>query len=50
MAQRRYNLPLDDLINDFGELFEAMFQGGERPCEQIFNVLIIEKNNFDEVA
>jgi hypothetical protein len=27
---------LDVLINDFGEVDEAMFQGVERPCENIF--------------
>jgi hypothetical protein len=50
MAQRRHNRHLDDLTDDFGEVLETMFQGGERPYELIFCVLINEKNNFDDVA
>jgi hypothetical protein len=35
---------------DFGEVVEAMFQGVERPYEQIFCMLSIEKSDSDEVA
>jgi hypothetical protein len=34
---------LDVLKNDFGEADEAMFQGVEKPCEQILCFLGIEK-------
>jgi hypothetical protein len=41
---------MDVLKNDFGEVEEAMIQGVERPYENIFCILGIEKSDMDEVA
>jgi hypothetical protein len=41
---------LNVLKNDLGEVYEAMFQGFERPCELIFCILVIKINDIDEVA
>jgi hypothetical protein len=38
--------PQDVPKNDFGEFDEAMFQGVERACEQIFCILRIEKTTW----
>jgi hypothetical protein len=35
--------------NDLGEADEMMFQGVERPCEIIFDILFIEKSDLYEV-
>jgi hypothetical protein len=37
------------LKNDFADVYEAMFQVIERQREIIFNILGIEKSDFDEV-
>jgi hypothetical protein len=37
---------LEVLKNDFGEVYEAMFQGFERPCELIFCIQVIEKKRL----
>jgi hypothetical protein len=41
---------LDVLRNDFGEVDEVMFRGVESPCELIFSILVIEKNDLVEAA
>jgi hypothetical protein len=35
---------------EFGEVDEAMFQGDERPCENIFWILSIQTSALVEVA
>jgi hypothetical protein len=41
---------LDVLKCNNGEVDEAMFEGVERQCEEIFNILSIQKSDLDEVA
>jgi hypothetical protein len=41
---------LNVLKNEIGKVYEAMFQGFERPCELIFCILVTEINDFEEVA
>jgi hypothetical protein len=40
---------LDVLKNVFGEVDEAMFQGVEKACEQIFCILRIEKTTWTKL-
>jgi hypothetical protein len=45
------NLPSGTFLkNDFSELDEAMFQSVERPYENIFCILSVEKSDLDEAA
>jgi hypothetical protein len=41
---------LDHLKKDFVQVDEVMYQGSQRPCEQTFCILGIEKSDLDEVA
>jgi hypothetical protein len=41
---------LNVLINDFGEVDEAMFEGVARQWELIFCILGIDKSNFHDVV
>jgi hypothetical protein len=43
IALRTHNLLLDIFKYVFGEVDETMFQGVERPCDNIFCILLIEK-------
>jgi hypothetical protein len=50
MVLREHNLPSGPLKKDFREFDEAMFQGVERPYENIFFMLSFEIIDSDEVA
>jgi hypothetical protein len=43
-------MPSGRIKNDFGEVDEALFQSVEGPCELIFCILRVERNDLDEVA
>jgi hypothetical protein len=51
MAVWTHNLPSGHLKrNDSREVDEGIFQGVERPCEQIISLLGVKKSDFDEVV
>jgi hypothetical protein len=50
MALRTHNLPSGHLKCDFEDVFDAMFQGVEKPQELIFYLLGNQKSDLDGIA